>query len=551
MPEDGCIWLETERMVLIHQTAIASLRRELIDTLGAAVARSILMRFGHTSGATDAALARRAKPGAEAAETFLAGPRLHAIEGIAASDPVAYTLDPTTGFHVGEFIWRNSVEAEAHLATFGVAAEPVCWMAIGYASAYTSAFMGRPILYREVECRATGAPRCRLVGKPAELWPEAVRDDLHQGIDLTDPLFATDEDWTDLVSDKEAGWSGDRLVGASPGFVSVRTMIDRVARSAAPVLFAGEAGVGKKTCARALHRLSNRAAKPFVAVNCAALAGDQLDAELFGYERGAMPGGASRTGKIERAHGGSLLLEDVDCLDMRAQAKILRLLQTGEIDRLGGSQGRGVNVRIIATCADMTDAVRQRRFREDLYYRLTMFPILIPPLRERRSDLPLLIRHFLTQFAYRHGKRVSGLSSAGVAYLLTHQFPGNVAELQSMIERAVILVEDGGFLDVTALAAAIDAGPRFLGLSSRGMLEPLGGDHGRDEDTALDRLLSDGFSLEHFERTLIERAVTQASGNLSRAAKALGLTRPQLAYRYRRTHAEGAATGGKGDDIIK
>ena len=540
VPQDGCIWLEGERMVLLHMTALASLRRELIDTLGFDAARGVLMRMGYTSGATDAALARRAKPNAEPAESFMAGPRLHAIEGIAASDPIGYTVDPATSFHAGEWVWRNSVEVDAHLLAYGLSAEPACWMAIGYASAYTSAFMGRPILYREVECRATGAPRCRHIGKPAELWDDDVRDDLHHGFDLDVDGSEAASNWADITGEADPGsrYQRDRLVGASAGFTSMMHMVDKVAQTPAVVLIVGEPGVGKKSCARLVHKRSQRSAKPFIAFNCASLIDEQLDTELFGFEKGALGGSSAvtRQGRIERANGGTLFLEDVHRLDLRAQTKLLRVLQMGEFERVGGTQPRPVNLRVIASSNDrLNEAVRDGRFREDLYYRLTVFPIVIPALRERRPDLPLLIRHFLDIFSERYKKRISGVAETAVGYLLTYEFPGNIAELESMIERAVIMAADGGVLELAYLATSIDArNPRFYGLSGRGLLIPKEDGDARHDTVALDRLLDGKFELETFERELIGRAVTRASGNLSKAAKSLGLTRPQLAYRYRK-----------------
>jgi len=539
-PQEGCIWLEGERMLMLHLAAFAGLRCELIDSLGIETARNLLMRMGHISGAADAALARRAKPEAQLTESFMAGPRLHAIEGMVAVDPVGFVADPETGFHAGEWIWRNSAEVEAHLQAYGLSAEPVCWTLIGYASAYTSAFMGRPILYREVECRATGAAHCRIVGKPAEQWEDAGQDGLHQGFDLDGIGVHAGSSWADIVDPTAPqGPSTDRLVGASPGFVSMMHMVKRVARTDATVLLIREPGVGKKSCARVLHKLSARSAKPFVAFNCAALSGDQLDVELFGVEKSAHGSNAiaSRGGRIERASGGTLFLEDVHRLDLRAQTKLLRVLQTAEVERVGSSQPRSVRIRLIAASnTKLSEAVRDGSFRDDLYYRLTVFPILIPALRERRPDLPLLIRHFLEIFAHRYQKQMTGISEAAVGYLLTHDFPGNVAELESMIERAVIMASNPGALDVAHLRASVDErNPRFFGLSNRGLLIPKEEDGGvRHDPGALDRLLDSPFELETFERELISRAVERSSGNLSKAAKSLGLTRPQLAYRYRK-----------------
>jgi len=540
-PQDGCIWLEGERVVMLHLAAFANLRRELIDTFGIDVARGLLTRMGHTSGAADAALARRTMPHAGFRESFMAGPRLHAIEGMVAVDPVLFDADPETGFHGGEWIWRNSAEVDAHLQSYGMSAEPVCWALTGYASAYTSAFMGSPILFREVECRAMGARHCRIVAKPSDQWDDQARDDLHQGFDLEDTQAEIGSGWASICGEPgyEAARPSDRLIGASAGFVSIMHMVDKVARTDAAVILIGEPGVGKKSCARVLHKLSARGTKPFVAFNCAALSGDQLDAELFGIEKSSSAGGSQmgRTGRVERANGGTLFLEDVHRLDLRAQTKLLRMLQTGEIERVGCSQPRAVRIRLIAASnARLVEAVRDGSFREDLYYRLTTFPILIPPLRERRTDLPLLIRHFLEVFARRYGKEITGISEMAVGYLLTYDFPGNVTELESMIERAVIMAPDKGPLGVTYLGSPIDErNPRFYGLSTRGLLISKADDGGARHDLgALDRLLDSNFELETFENELIARAVERASGNLSKAAKSLGLTRPQLAYRYRK-----------------
>jgi hypothetical protein len=171
-PADAQIWLETERMMMVHLSAFTSLRRELIDTLGTQGARRLLIRMGQASGATDAQIARRARSSDDPAAIFMAGPRLHAIEGMVRAEPLDFHVDAETGVHTGEWIWRNSIEVDAHLAAFGPSSEPVCWHMIGYASTYTSAFMGRPIIYREVECRAMGAPNCRIIGKPVHDWDE-------------------------------------------------------------------------------------------------------------------------------------------------------------------------------------------------------------------------------------------------------------------------------------------------------------------------------------------------------------------------------------------
>lgn len=537
-PSEGQIWLEGERMMLVHASAFTCLRRELIDTLGMKGAKGMLTRMGHASGTADAQLARRARTSDDPAQVFMAGPRLHAIEGMVRADPLLLEVETESGFHVGEWIWHNSIEVEAHLSAFGLSTEPVCWHLTGYASAYTSAFMGRPILYREIECRAMGAPRCRIIGKPVEEWDKEDRDDLQMGFDL-DGCCEPDH-WCE--NGAAGTTSPDRLIGMSSGFVSMMHQIDVVAATDAPVLLVGEPGSGKKSAARLIHQRSARVRKPFHMLNCAALQGEQLDIELFGIERSAA--GTARQGRFERAHGGTLFLEDVHCLDLRAQTKLLRAIQERAIERVGGTQPRPVNVRLLASSnARLVEAVRDGTFREDLYYRIATMPILIPPLRERRADLPLLIQHFVRKYAKIYGRSIAGLSAAAVGFLSTHDYRGNIAELESMLERAVIMTPNGEPLAMGHLISPIeDRDNRFLGLSRQGLLIPRPGEDGPHHDSGtLDQLLESAFDLETFETELITRAVDRAGGNLSRAAKALGLTRPQLSYRYKKMLEEPGA----------
>lgn len=538
-PAEGQIWLESERMILVHGSAFTCLRRELIDALGMKAARSLLTRMGQASGAADAQLARRARTSDDPASVFMAGPRLHAIEGMVHAEPLLIEIEAETGFHAGEWIWHNSVEVDAHLAAFGLSTEPVCWHLTGYASAYTSAFMGRPILYREVECRAMGAPRCRIIGKPVEEWESESRDDLHMGFDL-DGCCAPDH-WSE-EDGAPASAPPDRLIGLSSGFVSMMHQIDVVAATDATALLVGEPGSGKKSAARLIHQRSGRVRKPFHMLNCAALQGEQLDIELFGTERSAA--GTSRQGRFERAHGGTLFLEDIHCLDLRAQTKLLRALQDRAVERVGGTQPRPVNVRLLASSnARLVEAVRHGRFREDLYYRIATMPIMIPPLRERRADLPLLIQHFIRKYAHIYQRRISGLSASAVGFLNSHDYRGNIAELESMLERAVIMTPDGEALAVSHLISPIeDSASRYFGLSRQGLLTPRQGEHGLHHDMGtLDQLLESAFDLETFETELIARAVERADGNLSQAAKRLGLTRPQLSYRYKKMREEEGA----------
>lgn len=536
-PDDGMIWLGGERMMLFHSQAFSSLRKELIETLGTEGAKKVLRRFGAVSGTLDAQIARSATPSAGAIESFKAGPRLHAIEGMVAPEEVRLELDSETGLHFGEWIWRNSVEAEAHLDAFGISGEPVCWTQIGYASAYSSAYMGHPIVYREVECRGMGAPHCRIVGKPAALWDDMGKAEEQLGIDLQVAEAGSSEHLS-IASEYYDAHHKDALpdvplIGESSSFATLTAMIRRVAATDAPVLVLGEPGVGKKSVAKAIRKLGVRASKPIVVVNCARQDDADLELDLFGRERTAEC--AARIGKLERANGGTLVLEDIHTLSPRIQAKLLQLLQEGQSERLGATQVRQLNIRVIA-CANegLAEAVRNGRFRQDLYYRISVCPVPVPPLRERRTDLPLLIRHFLKRYQARHAKQVKGMTMDAVGYLLAHEFHGNLAELDAIIERAVIMTDPGKAIDTTKLISAADLyKSSFLQLSQAGALvKPEVQPTRRELALQSDRLLHGDFNLEAFEEELIERAVAHANGNLAHAARLLGITRPQLAYRY-------------------
>ncbi|MCR6628693.1 MAG: sigma 54-interacting transcriptional regulator [Magnetospirillum sp.] len=266
-----------------------------------------------------------------------------------------------------------------------------------------------------------------------------------------------------------------------------------------------------------------------------------IEAELFGVERGAFTGAvASRPGRFERAHGGTIFLDEIGNLNLAAQGKLLRVLQEREFEPVGGVAPRQVDVRVIAaTNVDLREEMRANRFREDLFFRLNVFPVRIPPLRERREDIPPLVRHFLLKYGARYGKAVGRLSERALDCLLDYGFPGNVRELENIIERAVIMApEDGGAIDVAHLFVhGEEVDSPFLGVGGDGALV-VDGRQGRADgmvaDAVVDEILSREVPLEVLEDLLIDAAVRRTNGNLSEAARRLGLTRPQLAYRYRK-----------------
>jgi len=556
-PADGRIWLDDQRMMLIHTSAMGVLRRELIEGLGIERARGLLTRMGYNSGGHDAELARRLRPTATLIDMFHVGPQLHALEGIVRVDPVTLEMDVERGHYFGDYIWRDSSEDEEHVRIYGIGSESVCWMQIGYASGYTSVFMGRPILFREVECRATGHEHCRIIGRPVEEWKDAEDDSKYlqaeafsRGLSAQTrrPMGPGERE------DASAMFEATDIVGVSTGFNAVCHMVKRVADTTATVLFLGETGVGKEVFARTLHRNSPRAAKPFIAINCAAIPESLIESELFGVEKGAFTGAtASRAGRFERADEGTLFLDEIGVLSLAAQGKLLRALQEGEIERVGDTQVRRVDVRLIAaTNLDLKEEVRAGRFREDLYFRINVVPIKVPPLRERRDDIPILMNHFLSKYCRRHQRVVTGFTARAIDALLSYELPGNIRELENMIERGVILAPRDGAIDVTQLFIGGERwnSPTF-GLSGEGQVSADGRLDANDgeKDASGQSLISEGMSrllagtqldkafasLNEIEstlgKTLLNPALMHANGNLSAAARLLGITRARLVYR--------------------
>jgi DNA-binding NtrC family response regulator/predicted hydrocarbon binding protein len=558
-PGDGRIWLDDQRMLLVHTGAVGTMRRELIESLGIDAARGLLTRMGYNSGARDAEIARRVRPDASIKEMFAVGPQLHMLEGMTAVEPVRLEIDVERGRYYGEFIWKNCAEDEEHVRIYGIGAEPVCWTQIGYAAGYTSVFMGRPVLYREVECRALGQTQCRIIGKPVEEWGEEAAHDLRymQAQSFTQGLSAASAKREPVLAElgdrgAPGAFGDENMVGASPGFNAVCHMMQRVASTRATVLFLGESGVGKEVFARTLHRISVCGDGPFIAVNCAAIPEALVESELFGVEKGGFTDATqSRPGRFERAHGGTLFLDEIGILSMTAQGKLLRALQEGEIERVGDTQTRRVNVRLIAaTNLDLKDEIRAGRFREDLYFRLNVFPIRVPSLRERREDLPILLNHMLRKFRERHARNVTGFTARALDAMLNYGWPGNIREMENIVERGVILAPDGGAIDIGHLFTSgetIDTDT--FGIGEDGSLtvsRPLIAHAGETQDAEVDRVTRkvnslllgiagdvEPTSLDDIETALLKSAVLRAQGNLSAAARTLGITRPQLVYRLK------------------
>ena len=536
--ETGQIWLHEHRMLLVHAEAQATLRRELIDALGMERARGLLTRMGYAAGTIDFELARTRTRGAGDLEAFMAGPQLHMLEGIVKVTTTTLEYDRDAGTFYGDFLWENSWEAQWHRNHFGTYSEPVCWSQIGYACAFASAFMGRPILYKEVECAGMGEDHCRIIGKPLEDWDDA--DEYKRFFTKESIAEQLIDLQTQVVQLRSAIGENQKLpsdiVGNSQAFRSAYELLQQAAKSQITVLLLGETGVGKEVFARTLHETGARCSESFIAINCAAIPHDLVEAELFGVEKGAYTGAlTTRPGRFERANGGTLFLDEVGDLPLSAQAKLLRVLQEGEIERLGDHKTRKVNVRLVAaTNIDLRQLVKEGKFRSDLYYRLNAFQINIPPLRERKEDVPLLASRFLEKYSAINGKKLLGFTDKANRALLAYPWPGNIREMQNMIERGVILAPNGTRIEVEHMfSSSSDDHTLEYGLDSNGSLDIDRPEPGKD---LYEDVLNGVMTLDQAEATLIEAAVKKADGNLSAAARVLGLTRPQLAYRLERLH---------------
>ena len=308
------------------------------------------------------------------------------------------------------------------------------------------------------------------------------------------------------------------ILGRSPAITSMLSMIRTVAPTEATVLITGESGTGKELVARALHAQSLRKDEPLVTVNCAALAETLLESELFGHEKGAFTGADKRReGRFKQADRGTLFLDEIGEMPIGVQAKLLRALQQGEIQRVGSDKSEHVDVRVIAaTNRDLRKEVEERRFREDLYFRLNVISLEVPPLRQRKEDIPLLAAHFLSHYAERNHKNVKGFSAQCMDMLLHYDWPGNVRELQNAVERAVILCTGeyvtGPELPVNIAKLAAEAMPKSTEVSSS----------------------LAGLPLEEVERRAIEETLRETGDNKSAAARKLGITRATLHKKLRK-----------------
>ena len=522
-PDQGVIRLHDQRVVILSAAAMGLLRKELIDTLGVETAERVALRFGFADGYHDAVNLRERSKWADPLDGIRSGAMLQTLEGIVRVAVRNIDYDTASGRFEEEVVWHDSYVAEQHVHHYGKTDSPVCWSLVGYASGFASACLGKEIYFRETSCAAQGGKHCVAIGRDAESWGddlETIRADfqaasvgheverLHdvvstrlKELDRRERLLERRERELNLLREQvNRHAAAKHFVAGSRAMQDVLELAARVAPLDTTVLIYGESGTGKEFIVRLIHDQSPRAAAPFVSINCAALTETLLESELFGHVRGAFTGAVrDKAGLFEVAGSGTIFLDEVGEIAPTVQAKLLRALQEREIRRVGAERNIKVNARVVAaTNRDLRAAVDAGTFREDLYFRLGAFVITVPPLRDRREDIPPLVHQFLVRAAARMKKDVATVSADAMSALMNYRWPGNVRELEHAVERAVILA-NGPTIRVREL-------PPELTQKSKA----------RPGDDTLD--------LQEQERVMIERALERFQGNRKKAAEALKIS---------------------------
>jgi two-component system response regulator HydG len=453
-PQGGLIRFAGQRALLIDAVAMGLLRKYLVENFGRTAARTVLTQFGFAHGYRMAEALKAEFEWETEDDWRRAGTRIHALEGL-------FRVELGSDGPLSEkgAMLVASYEAEQHLLHFGRDEVPVCWTLSGLISGYVSRAYGKEIYVLEDRCLGKGDAACHLIGRTREEWGDErgeellffVASRLQECLDVS--LHRVTE--TLKAAEKKLRQHRRVLVRVEPtheplGIVTkskaMRDVVDlarRVAKFDSTVIIAGESGSGKERIARLVHDESTRAGGPFVAVNCGAITETLLESELFGHTRGAFTGASQdRPGLFEAANNGTLLLDEVGELSAGMQVKLLRVLQEREVRRVGENRSRKVDVRVVAaTNKNLLQGVTDGTFRQDLYYRLRVVELHVPPLRARRDDILPLARVLLAEASLRMKRKISGLGPEVADQLLRYDWPGNVRELENVMERAVALAQ--------------------------------------------------------------------------------------------------------------
>ncbi len=519
-PDGGMLRFAGQRALIFDAASHGLLRKELIDTYGERAARGILSRYGYIHGRNLAETLRNKFHWENDEDWRKAGPRVMALQGL-------FTLEPksTGDLGTGGGTWRASYEAEQHLRFKGRSDKPVCWKLCGLISGYMSVVMGREMYALEDRCVGKGDTACHVVIKPEEEWEGGDREELDVfkkvGIDdalkdVATTLKRTERELREksrkLAEIAKIEEDPSQLMTRSPEMRKLMELAKTIAAIDSTVLITGESGTGKERVARFVHDHSAHADGPFIAVNCGAITDTLLESELFGHARGSFTGATSdRPGLFEAANGGTLLLDEVGDITLPMQVKLLRAIQEREIRRVGENKSRPINVRILsATNKNLKAEVAEKRFREDLYYRLNVVELAVPPLRQRREDVLPLARLLLAEAAIQMKRTVEGLTVAAADRLQGYTWPGNVRELANAMERAVAVAKSKR-VDVDDLPHEVIAGL------------PLVSENGEPR------------SLKDVEKDCIIGALEKTEGNRGQAAELLKMGVATL-YRKLKTY---------------
>jgi two-component system response regulator HydG len=452
-PDRGVIRFAGQRALLLDAVAMGLLRKYLVENFGETAGRTVLTQFGFAHGYRMAEALKAEFTWDSEDDWRGASTRIHALEGLFRVEPGSKGPLSKEGVMVAA-----SYEAEQHLLHFGRSDVPVCWTICGLYSGYMSRSHDKEIYVLEDRCMAKGDAACHVIGRTREEWGDEKAEELRffEANRLEEYLEVSLQRVTETLKAAERKLREHRralvrvardveeplgMVAKSPRMRQLLDLTRRVASVDSTVLITGESGSGKERIARFVHEESTRAAAPFIAINCGAITETLLESELFGHARGAFTGATQdRPGLFEAANGGTLLLDEVGEVSPGMQVKLLRALQEREVRRVGENKSRKVDVRIVtATNRDLAHGVAAGTFRQDLYYRLKVVELHVPPLRDRRDDVLPLARVLLADAALRMKRKISALAPGAADQLLRYEWPGNVRELENTMERAVAL----------------------------------------------------------------------------------------------------------------
>lgn len=513
--QGGVIRFGGRRILFYDAVALGLLRAQMVENFGLDVARGLLTRLGYSHGWRTAETLKDSIPWTNEREWRIAGGRLHRLQGLVRFEPVRNERPGC----IAEAIWFDSFEAEQHVLHLGRSSAPVCWSLTGFASGYLSRVFGEAIYAIEETCCGQGDATCHMLAKTKEEWGEEIEPHLRfYEKDCLDETLKNLRHSVQVLESRVRGQrralgeesdilDNDGMVVRSRAMQEVLALSRRLAAVGSTVHIRGESGVGKERVARYIHDHSARVVGPFLAINCGAMPENLLETELFGHVRGAFSGAVSdREGLFEAAHGGTLLLDEIGDIPQALQVRLLRVLQERTVRRVGENIDRKIDVRILsATHKNLLDEVKAGRFREDLYYRLKVIEVVVPPLRDRLDDILPIAHIQLKNLAAQLGNPALTISPSARKALLGYAWPGNVRQLQNIMERAAILTQ-GSSIEVSDLGFEQNSKTSTTAMVAAG-----------------DQPAYEELTLAELEKIHILRTLEVVGENRTEAAKRLGI----------------------------